>query len=141
MDPLWLLVALVFGFVAQQVRLPPLVGFLCAGFALHALGIDGGPALQKLADLGVVLLLFTIGLKLRLRSLLALEVWGTAGLHMVLTTVLVCALLLLPGLTGFALWSPMGLQSAAVIAFSLSFSSTIFAVKILEDRGEMRTRH
>lgn len=71
MDPLWLLVALVLGFAAQQIRLPPLVGFLGAGFALHALGVEGGPVLDKFADLGVTLLLFTIGLKLRLRSLLA----------------------------------------------------------------------
>jgi glutathione-regulated potassium-efflux system ancillary protein KefC len=53
MDPLWFLVALVLGFTAQQVRLPPLVGFLGAGFALHALGIEGGPVLDKFADLGV----------------------------------------------------------------------------------------
>ena len=45
MDFLWLLIALALGFTAQQIRLPPLVGFLCAGFALHALGIEGGPAL------------------------------------------------------------------------------------------------
>ena len=65
MDPLWILVAFGMGFLAQQLRLPPLVGFLGAGFALHALGAEGGPLLQQLADLGVTLLLFTIGLKLR----------------------------------------------------------------------------
>lgn len=46
MDPLWLLVALVLGFAAQQIRLPPLVGFLCAGFALNALGIEGGASIR-----------------------------------------------------------------------------------------------
>jgi|GEM_PF-2479403 len=39
MAPLRLLVALVLGFTAQQIKLPPLVGFLGAGFALHALGV------------------------------------------------------------------------------------------------------
>lgn len=141
MDPLWLLVALVLGLIAQQMRLPPLVGFLCAGFALHALGIDGGPALQKFAELGVTLLLFTIGLKLRLRNLLAPEVWGTAGAHMVLMVVLIGGLLLLPGLAGFSWLGVLDWQAAAVVAFALSFSSTVFAVKILEDRGEMKTRH
>ena len=141
MDPLWLLVALVLGFMAQQMRLPPLVGFLCAGFALHALGIDGGPELQKFADLGVTLLLFTIGLKLRLRNLLAAAVWGSAGAHMVLSVALIGSLLLLPGLVGFAWLNLLDWQAAAVIAFALSFSSTVFAVKILEDRGEMKTRH
>ena len=141
MDPMWLLIALVLGFVAQQIRLPPLVGFLLAGFALHALGIEGGPALQKFADLGVTLLLFTIGLKLRLRSLLAAEVWATASVHMILIVILFAGLLLIPGLAGFAWLGMLDLKAAAVIAFALSFSSTVFAVKILEDRGEMKTRH
>lgn len=133
--------ALVLGFFAKQARLPPLVGFLFAGFALHALGIDGGPALQKFADLGVTLLLFTIGLKLRLRSLLAPEVWATASVHMALLVVLTAGLLLLPGLAGFVWLGSLDWRAAAVVAFALSFSSTVFAVKILEDRGEMKTRH
>ena len=141
MDPLWLLIALVLGFLAQQVRLPPLVGFLCAGFSLHALGIEGGPVLQKFAELGVTLLLFTIGLKLRLRNLMAPEVWGTASVHMTLTTVVIGGLLLMPALLGFAWLGTLEWKAAAIIAFALSFSSTIFAVKILEDRGEMKTRH
>ena len=141
MDPLWLLLALLLGFIAQQFRLPPLVGFLCAGFCLHALGIDGGPILQKFAELGVTLLLFTIGLKLRLRNLLAPEVWGTASAHMALFTIIIGGLLLIPGLMGFAWFGFLNWPAAAVIAFALSFSSTVFAVKILEDRGEMKTRH
>jgi len=141
MDPMWLLVALVLGLFAQQIRLPPLVGFLVAGFALHALGIEGGPVLQKFADLGVTLLLFTIGLKLRLRNLLAPEVWATASVHMALTVLLIGGLLLLPGLAGFVWLGALDWQSAAVIAFALSFSSTVFAVKIFEERGEMKTRH
>ncbi|NOX42122.1 MAG: potassium transporter Kef, partial [Gammaproteobacteria bacterium] len=141
MDPLWLLIALILGFTAQQLRLPPLVGFLCAGFALHALGIEGGETLQKLADLGVTLLLFTIGLKLRLRNLLAPEVWGTASAHMILLIVIITGLLLIPGLIGIAWLGSLDWQAAAVIAFALSFSSTVFAVKILEDRGEMKSRH
>jgi len=141
MDPLWLLVALVLGFTAQQVRLPPLVGFLGAGFALHALGIEGGPVLDKFADLGVTLLLFTIGLKLRLRSLLAPEVWGTASAHMAILIVIIVGLLMIPALMGLSWLGALDWQAAAVIAFALSFSSTVFAVKTLEDRGEMKSRH
>ncbi len=141
MDPLWLLVALVLGLFTQQIRLPPLIGFLFAGFALHAMGIEGGPELQKFADLGVTLLLFTIGLKLRLRNLLAPEVWATATAHMTLVVLLFTGILLLPGLAGLAWFGTLEWKAAAVIAFALSFSSTVFAVKILEDRGEMKTRH
>ena len=141
MDPLWLLVALVLGFAAQQIRLPPLVGFLGAGFALHALGIEGGPVLDKFADLGVTLLLFTIGLKLRLRSLLAPEVWGTASVHMAVLVAIIVGLLMIPTLIGLSWLGTLDWQAAAVIACALSFSSTVFAVKTLEVRGEMRSRH
>ncbi len=141
MDPLWLLVAFGMGFVAQQLRLPPLVGFLGAGFALHAMGAEGGPLLQQLADLGVTLLLFTIGLKLRPRSLLAIEVWGSATAHMTISVLLVAGLLVLLGLTGLGLFAILDWRAAAVIAFALSFSSTVFAIKILEDRAELKSRH
>jgi predicted Kef-type K+ transport protein len=57
-DPLWITIA--FGFLVRQVGLPPLVGFLVAGFVLNAIGVEGGPALQTISDLGVTLLLFTI---------------------------------------------------------------------------------
>ena len=141
LDPLWLLIALILGLLARQVYLPPMVGFLLAGFALHALGVQGGEVLREMADLGVLLLLFTIGLKLRLRSLLVPEVWGSACVHMTLTVLFVSGLIILGGMAGLAWFGGLGWKSAAVIAFALSFSSTVFAVKILEDRGEMKTRH
>ncbi|MEH6626882.1 MAG: cation:proton antiporter family protein [Motiliproteus sp.] len=141
MDLLWLLVAFGLGFVAHQLRLPPMVGFLGAGFALHAMGAEGGSLLQQLADLGVTLLLFTIGLKLRPRSLLAIPIWGSATAHMTLSLVLVTGLLLLLGLTGLGLFAILDWRAAAIIAFALSFSSTVFAIKILEERAELKSRH
>lgn len=140
-DPVWLLIALIFGFGAQRLRLPPLVGFLAAGFVLHLLGEQSGEFIETLSSLGVTLLLFTIGLKLRLRSLLAPEVFGTATIHMPLTTVLGIGLLMAVGIAGFAVAGALDWKVAAIAAFGLSFSSTVFAVKILEDRGESRARH
>ncbi len=70
MDPVWLTVALVLGLAARSLGLPPLVGFLLAGFALDAVGAQAGEMLGQVADLGVTILLFTIGLKLRVRTLL-----------------------------------------------------------------------
>ena len=70
MDPIFITIAFVLGFLVRQVGLPPLVGFLAAGFVLNGLGFEGGETLQTFADLGVTLLLFSIGLKLRLRNLL-----------------------------------------------------------------------
>ena len=88
MDPLWISAAFLFGFAVKQAGLPPLVGFLLAGFVLNALGIEGGPMLESIADMGVMLLLFSIGLKLRLKSFIQKEVWAGAGLHMAVTILL-----------------------------------------------------
>jgi predicted Kef-type K+ transport protein len=73
LDPVLIGVAFVMGFVASRLGLPPLAGFLVAGFVLHALGLQGGEALARVSDLGITLLLFTIGLKLDLASLLRRE--------------------------------------------------------------------
>ena len=81
MDPILIAVAFVLGFAAQQIGLPPLVGFLVAGFALGAAGFDAGPMLSQIADLGVILLLFSIGLKLNVGTLLKPEVWAGATLR------------------------------------------------------------
>ena len=83
-----LVAALVGGLAASAVRLPPLVGFLLAGFVLRALGVEEVPVLQTVADLGVTVLLFGVGLKVDVRGLLRREVWGTATVHLVATTVL-----------------------------------------------------
>ena len=82
MDLLPVLIAFVLGFGARLIGLPPLVGFRVAGFLLKACGMQGSDALQEIADLGVTLLLFTIGLKLKVRQLLSPAVWATATVHM-----------------------------------------------------------
>jgi len=138
MDPIWLLIALLFGMTAQAVRLPPLVGFLVAGFALHALGEEGGFFVEAAAEVGVLLLLFTIGLKLRPKSFLAPAVWGGASLHMLLSTLLATAVL---GLAAMFSLADINWTAALIVAFGLSFSSTVLAVKIFEERSEMRARH
>ena len=61
MDPIILSIAFLLGFLCRQVGLPPMVGFLLTGFMLNGLGIQGGEVLETIADLGVTLLLFTIG--------------------------------------------------------------------------------
>ena len=90
MDPILVSVAFVLGLGVRMIGLPPLIGFLGAGFILSAFGFEGGALLQQIADLGVLLLLFTIGLKLKIGTLLRPEVWAGTSIHM-LTTVLVMA--------------------------------------------------
>ncbi len=135
------MIALAFaaGFAAQWVKLPPLIGFLAAGFALNALGFEKSPALDTIANLGVTLLLFTIGLKLDIRTLLRREVWGSATLHIVGSTLLLAGVLFVLKMAGLALAADLGWTAMVLLGFALSFSSTVFAVKVLEDRSELNS--
>ena len=87
MDLFWLPIAFFFGFLARQVGLPPLVGFLVAGFVLNAIGVEGDAVIDKVGDFGVMLLLFAIGLKLKVKGLARAEVWAGATLQMSITVV------------------------------------------------------
>ena len=134
---LWLiLVAFIFGFAANTVRLPPLVGYLIAGFVLHAFGETSTEEIELLADVGVLLLLFGIGLKLRLTMLTRPVIWAGASIHLVLTTTIIGALMLGLGALGLPLVTDISLGEAALVGFAFSFSSTVFAVKALEERNE-----
>ncbi len=117
-----------------------MVGFLIAGFFLNFLGVESDQFLLQIADLGVTLLLFTIGLKLRLGTLIRPEIWGTTTVHMVGFVLLTVALLLGLGSTNISLFGELNLTGILIIAFALSFSSTVFAVKTLEDRGGLVSR-
>jgi predicted Kef-type K+ transport protein len=116
---IWVGAAFVAGLFARQVGLPPLVGFLVA---VHAL-----------SEIGVILLLFTVGLKLRLKTVLRPEVWGTGLAHLALTGLVVGALLL--GVAGF------DKADIALVAAAIAFSSTVMAAKMLESRRELRAFH
>ncbi len=112
MDPVFLAIAFVLGFAARQVGLPPLVGFLAAGFALNGLGFEGGPLLVQFADLGVTLLLFSIGLKLKIETLLKPEVWAGASLHMAATVVVFGLVIFALAAAGVHLFAGLDLRPA-----------------------------
>lgn len=131
-----LLAALGLGFAARVVKLPPLVGYLVAGFVLHAFGVESSSAIDWIADLGVLLLLFGVGLKLQIGTLTRPSVWGTTTAFTVGSTVVYGAALLGLGLLGLPLASDLDFGSAAIIGFALSFASTVFAVQALERSGE-----
>ncbi len=135
MDPLVIFLAFGCGYLASRIGLPPLVGYLVAGFALSTQGYTSGPTIQNLADIGVTILLFTIGLKLKLRSLLRPEVWAGASLHMLIIVGLFTAGFMGLSAAGLSMFSELDIKTAALVAFALSFSSTVFAVKILEESG------
>lgn len=135
MDPLIIILAFGCGYLASLVNLPPLVGYLVAGFGLSTLGYQTGPVIQNVADIGVTILLFSIGLKLNVRSLLSREVWAASSLHVLVTVAIFGVGLVGLSSTGLAFFAGLDWNTAFLAAFALSFSSTVFAVKILEESG------
>lgn len=126
--------ATIAGILAKLLRLPPLIGFLIAGFALGVGGMQPVAWLEPVANLGVTLLLFTIGLKFDVRALLRAEVWGTSTIHLLVMTLLGAGA---TGLFATMLGIPFGWpDEALLLGFALSFSSTVVCVKLLDDRGE-----
>jgi predicted Kef-type K+ transport protein len=133
---LYLVGAVIGGLLAAAVRLPPLVGYLVAGFALGALGAPEPDGLEAVADLGVVLLLFAIGLKFDARTLLRKEIWLTTSVHLVLSTAVGMGFLGLLAVIGPALVAGESVGALALVGFALTFSSTVFVVKVLDDRSD-----
>ena len=131
--------AFILGILARQVTLPPLVGFLVAGFAINAIGptfgmpTTTGPILDYLANLGVLLLLFSVGLKLKLKQIGEPHVVGGALLHFAIS---------------IAIYTPIAWLmftddwlTALLVGIALAFSSTVLAAKILEAKHEMSNFH
>jgi predicted Kef-type K+ transport protein len=141
MDPLLLALAFLFGFGARQIGQPPLVGFLLAGFAANAIGVEGGRMLDSIAELGVTLLLFLIGLELDPKRLLKTEIWATATGHAATITILFGGGALAAAGAGIGAFAGLTWEGALALGFALSFSSTVFAVKNLDDRGEHSALH
>ncbi|WP_299877818.1 cation:proton antiporter family protein [uncultured Cocleimonas sp.] len=140
-DPVWIAVAYLCGFLFSQIKLPPMVGYLIAGFILSVTGATGGEFLNEMADLGVTLLLFTIGLKLNIKQLLRPEIWGVASIHMAVITIGTVLILFLLAALKIPIFSQMSTQSMLIVGFALSFSSTVFAVKVFEDKGGMASQY
>ena len=141
MDFVFILVAFLGGLTVKLFGLPPLIGFLTAGFVLNFLGYQANDTLLTLADLGITLMLFTIGLKLNVRDLIKPEVWVGSSLHMLIWVALVTSCFVFLTALGVGYFAFIDLKTSALIAFALSFSSTVCIVKILEENGELKTRH
>jgi predicted Kef-type K+ transport protein len=128
----WIIVAFAAGLGARALRLPPLVGYLAAGMVLAAVGVEGSAVIDRIGDLGVALVLFIVGLDLRLRNLLEMEVIGVSSLHIVLWTALV---------TGIGVAIGLPLMGALAVAAGLSASSLVLAAKSLEAQNDLRSYH
>ena len=123
--------------IAKRIGLGTVLGYLAAGVVL-------GPVLQwfregeeilHFAEIGVVFLLFVIGLELKPSRLWAMrtDIFGLGASQVVGTGAVLAALTL-------AL-SDLSWQTAIIVGFGLALSSTAFALQMLEDRGESRMPH
>jgi len=128
MDIIWIGFAFLFGFAISKIKLPPLVGYLMAGLALAAFGYEPGDMLHEIAHLGVVFLLFTVGLHIRLKNILRTDILGVGLTHLAISTAIFTPLLLYFG---------FDFQASVVIAITLGFSSTVLTAKNLERRNEL----
>ena len=141
MDPLWLAIAFALGLLAKLIGFPPMVGYLIAGFTLKYFGAEPDDLIQTISELGITLLLFTIGLKLRIKDLLHREIWGGASIHMLLVTLAMGFIVFAMSFTSLHLFANFDWKQALIIGFALSFSSTIYAIKILEDKSELKSAY
>jgi len=137
MEALWLAIAFLSGFGARLIKLPPLVGYLVAGFILNYLGAESGDVINKISDLGIMLLLFTIGLKLKIKNLAKKEIWAGTTIQLIFFIILITSFFYLLSFTPIAYFNPFNLKTSLLLAFAFSFSSTVFAIKVLEEKGEL----
>jgi len=128
----WIGTAYLMGLVVSKLLLPPLVGYLLAGYALHTLGFSELTAMPHLADIGIEFLLFSVGLKIKPSTLIRSEVLSVGGGHLLVVTGV-------SALTFF--WLDEQITGGLVLGISLAFSSTVLAIKVLEDNGELSSFH
>ena len=129
------LAALLCGLISARLRQPPVVGYIVAGIVLGPSGLElvkNETGVALLAELGVLMLLFVVGMELSLRSFrriwviavsaTALQILGTLGVMF---------------LIGHFLNWPF--PATLLLAFSVALSSTAVAIKMLDQIGELRT--
>lgn len=132
-----LVLAFFFGLIAQRLRISPLVGYLLAGVSTgpYTPGFEGDLDLaMQFAEIGVILLMFGVGLKFSLDDLWAVRGVALPGalVQMISATAL--------GL-GIGLLLGMGVAEAAMLGFSLSVASTVVLLRALEERQLVKTEN
>jgi len=128
-----LAVASIFGLVARRLHLPPIIGYLLAGIAIGPFtpGFVADPELAlELAEIGVILLMFGVGIHFSLRDILAVRQVAIPG-----AVVQITVATLLGTLLGLALGWRLG--EAAVLGLSISVASTVVLIRALMERGEL----
>jgi predicted Kef-type K+ transport protein len=150
LEALWITTAFAFGLIAKKTGLPPLLGYLVAGFAI-TFGLNHIPetvtvaipllqnidpqteTLGHLAHIGILLLLFTVGLKIKVKQVVQPVVIVTGLLHTLFSVAVFAPVV-------YFLFE-QDIRTSFLIATALSFSSTVLAATVLESKQETRAFH
>jgi len=131
-----LISALLLGYLALRLGLSPIVGYLLAGILVgpHTPGyIASAPVAEQFAEIGIILLMFGVGLKFQLHELVA--VWRVAVpgafLQSLASTLMTLGLLVALG------WSP---ETALVTGLAVSVASTVVLIRVLSDNRDLSSR-
>ena len=124
--------------VFNRFKLGSILGYLAAGVAAGPFGLNllhQEEGVFHVAELGVVLFLFVIGLELSLSRLWSLrkQIFGLGAAQMTVTGFVIAAL--------FVAADVMSAPAAIIAGLSLAFSSTAFALQLMKDRGELNTNY
>jgi CPA2 family monovalent cation:H+ antiporter-2 len=127
--------ALGFGFLAAKLKLPPLLGYLLAGIAVGPFtpGFVGDAGLaSELAEIGVILLMFGVGLHFSVETLLKVRSIALPGAvaQIVVATAIGA---------GLAVWWGWDLPAGLVFGLAMSVASTVVLLRALEERNELDT--
>ena len=126
--------------VAQWLKVGSVLGYLLAGILLGPFGagkvfsVYEAKEILHIAEFGVILLLFLIGLELRPKRLWSMRssIFGLGGAQVSITAALIAIAAMAAGITA---------APALFIGLALSLSSTAFALQVLEEKGELTARH
>ncbi|MFT4079220.1 cation:proton antiporter [Rhodomicrobium lacus] len=132
--------------LARMLKLGSILGYLLAGAFIGPYGIgymlgystNDAEMLRHIAELGVAMFLFLIGLELRLKRLWKMRegVFGAGSAQFVVTGVLLVVLI-----WGINPSTDLSFSEAMLVGLTLALSSTVLALQTLEEKGELTTRH
>jgi len=124
-------------YIFRKIKLPAILGFLATGilFGPNALGLASrGSEIEMLSEIGVILLLFIIGLEFSLKNLMSIrKVVFIGGSIQVLLTIAITA--------GISFLLGYELTEAVMLGFLFALSSTAIVLKLLQEKGLMRSNH
>ena len=123
--------------IFQRLNFPSVLGYLVVGMLAgeHALGlIQDSHAIEQIAEIGVVFLLFTIGLEVSIPRLISMRriVFGIGSAQVFVSTL---------STIGIGMWLGLSWQAAFAVGGALTMSSTAIAVKQLTEQRELHSRH